>query len=82
MLLSIETTASELIITVEDDGPGLSAAQQALIFERGARADTYQQGHGIGLAIVSDLVNSYQGKLTVSDSAQLKGAKFSLSFTR
>ena len=81
VLLSVETTASELIITVEDDGPGLTAAQQALIFERGARADTYQQGHGIGLAIVSDLVNSYQGKLTVSDSVELTGAKFSLIFS-
>ena len=81
VLLSVETTASELIITDEDDGPGLTAAQQALIFERGARADTYQQGHGIGLAIVSDLVNSYQGKLTVSDSVELTGAKFSLIFS-
>ncbi|WP_434930206.1 ATP-binding protein [Shewanella sp. HL-SH5] len=81
VLLTVETTIDSLHIIVEDDGPGLTEVQQTLIFERGARADTYQQGHGIGLAIVSDLVNSYQGKLNVGKSNYLGGAKFSLTFT-
>ena len=70
-----------LVIEIEDDGMGISKEQQALILARGGRADTYQQGHGIGLAIVNDLVDSYQGRLTISSSAALRGAKFSLQFT-
>ncbi|MGZ9898962.1 ATP-binding protein [Shewanella gaetbuli] len=82
VLLSIYSNAESLTIHVEDDGVGLTQQQQASIFERGARADTYQQGHGIGLAIVSDIVNSYQGKLQVGQSAELGGAKFSIIFSQ
>ena len=71
---------NELIITVEDDGKGIENALQTQILQRGIRADTYQQGHGIGLAIVRDLVDSYQGTLLISHSEKLSGAKFTLRF--
>lgn len=80
VLLHIETTATKLVIHVEDDGAGVSQAQVAQIFERGIRADTYQHGHGIGLAIVQDLVSSYHGELSVTRSATLGGAHFCISF--
>jgi two-component system sensor histidine kinase PhoQ len=73
--------SEQLHIIVEDDGGGLTVEQQQSIFERGVRADTYQQGHGIGLAIVRDLVDSYEGTLNVSQSEQFGGAKFSLTFS-
>ena len=66
---------------MEDDGAGVPEDKQQQIFERGIRADTYDQGHGIGLAIVRDLVDSYHGKLTVSQSTSLGGAKFEFEFT-
>lgn len=78
--LTVLSTQTQLIIHVEDDGEGISVEKQSHIFERGVRADTYQQGHGIGLAICRDLVTSYQGELIVSSSAYLGGAKFSFSF--
>ncbi|MGS0725844.1 ATP-binding protein, partial [Shewanella sp. 0m-11] len=62
------------------DGKGIDEALHSQIFERGIRADSYQQGHGIGLAIVRDLVDSYQGKMLVSRSTTLGGAKFELTF--
>ena len=80
VLLTISNTDSGLIICVEDDGQGISDEQQAQIFKRGIRADSYQQGHGIGLAIVRDLVDSYHGQLVVSKSEKLGGAKFEFSF--
>ena len=70
----------QLIITVEDDGVGIESSQQEAILARGTRADTYHAGHGIGLAIVRDLVNSYQGQLSITTSASLGGAAFSLTF--
>jgi two-component system sensor histidine kinase PhoQ len=37
------------------------------------------QGHGIGLAIVQDMVRSYRGELTVASSKELGGARFQVS---
>ena len=66
---------------ISDDGSGIDALMKKSILQRGVRADTYQQGHGIGLAIVRDLVISYQGTLDINDSELLGGAEFILSFT-
>jgi two-component system, OmpR family, sensor histidine kinase PhoQ len=78
--LTVLASERQLVIHIEDDGDGISDDKQSSIFERGVRADTYQQGHGIGLAISRDLVISYQGRLDVSHSSYLGGAKFSFSF--
>ena len=80
VLLTVVTTEKRLVIIVEDDGKGICAEKQTQIFERGIRADSYQQGHGIGLAIVRDLLDSYDGQLSVLRSETLGGAKFELSF--
>lgn len=78
--LTVTGDAYQLLICIEDDGPGISEALQNQIFERGIRADSYHQGNGIGLAIVRDLVDSYNGRISVSRSETLCGAKFSISF--
>ncbi|WP_445946155.1 ATP-binding protein [Shewanella sp.] len=78
--LTVLSTGDQVIIHVEDDGKGISQEKQQGIFERGVRADTYAQGHGIGLAISLDLVTSYQGQLSITESAHLGGAKFSFIF--
>jgi two-component system sensor histidine kinase PhoQ len=67
-------------MVIEDDGRGIAPALRDDILQRGTRADTYQHGHGIGLAIVRDLVKSYQGTMLIASSEQLKGAKFTLNF--
>jgi len=61
-------------LTVEDDGPGI--AQQAIseILRRGVRADQKHQGQGIGLAMVVDIVDQYEGRLGI-EGAELGGAK-------
>ncbi|MCG9747210.1 ATP-binding protein [Shewanella sp. Isolate8] len=78
--LSIESQQGKLTISVEDDGAGISPEQRQTILERGKRADTYEKGHGIGLAIVRDLVDSYQGTLHISQGKILGGARFELIF--
>lgn len=70
----------QLVFTISDDGSGVNEENKALILNRGTRSDTYQKGHGIGLAIVRDLVESYQGTLCISDSLLLGGAQFTLEF--
>jgi len=65
-----------LLVAVDDDGPGIPPEKVALILQRGVRGDERVQGHGIGLAIVQDLVRAYRGTLDVSASKELGGARF------
>lgn len=69
-----------LDVRVEDDGPGIPPEQLERILQRGVRGDERVQGHGIGLAIVEDIVRAYRGTLQVDRSEELGGACFHASF--
>ena len=62
-----------LLIEVADDGPGCSALDAQNLTQRGLRLDESVQGHGLGLAIVSDIVSVYKGKLQIGRSPGLGG---------
>ena len=64
-----------LHIRVCDDGAGFADPQAVLA--RRVRLDEQVPGHGIGLAVVKDLVASHQGELTVS-RAELGGAQIDI----
>lgn len=64
-------------VLLEDDGPGWGAQDPVQLFERGVRADETQPGHGLGLSIVRDLVEAYDGEI-VADTAQQGGARIEL----
>jgi two-component system, OmpR family, sensor histidine kinase PhoQ len=81
IILTISQQGDALIMCIEDDGIGIKKQQIRQILERGVRADTYEAGHGVGLAIVRDLVASYQGEMHIGNSSALGGAQFTLSFT-
>jgi signal transduction histidine kinase len=55
-------------ITVDDDGPGLSAEQRAEVGKRGKRLDETKPGSGLGLSIVADLAGLYRGKLELDQA--------------
>ena len=65
-----------LIIEIADDGPGISKEHRNRLLGRGVRGDEKVKGHGIGLSIVNDIVESYQGKITIKYHSLLKGAHF------
>lgn len=69
-----------LVITVEDDGPGIADDQIDRVLQRGVRGDERVHGHGIGLAIVQDIVKAYHAQLEVGPSAELGGACFRVHF--
>jgi two-component system sensor histidine kinase PhoQ len=69
-----------LMLAVEDDGPGVDLDNVETLLQRGARGDERVQGHGIGLAIVQDIVRAYRGELKVEKSVELGGARFSVHF--
>lgn len=58
-----------LVVSVEDDGPGIGAAQRAQAVERGVRLDETVPGSGLGLAIVRDLASLYGGRLELEPAA-------------
>ncbi|WP_170118338.1 ATP-binding protein [Phreatobacter oligotrophus] len=58
---------SATIVSIEDDGPGLPDIDTFTI-ERGRRLDERIDGHGLGLAIVRDLVEVYGGDVTFARS--------------
>jgi two-component system sensor histidine kinase PhoQ len=77
--VKVASKQSELIMQIEDDGPGIPLAKRTQLLARGVRLDSYKEGQGIGMAVVADLVSAYQGQLEINNS-QLGGAKLTLTF--
>ena len=80
--VSIGRSGAQLLVDIDDDGPGVAAAERERIFAPFQRLDTGQQrgpvGCGLGLAIVRRIAEHHQGTVTVEDSP-LGGARFRLS---
>lgn len=57
-----------MLLTVEDDGPGVPESEMETLFERGLRLDEQTPGTGLGLAIVRDIVELYGGTASMKRS--------------
>lgn len=68
-----------LTLDIEDDGPGMSEDEQIRAQKRGERLDEQVPGSGLGLSIVRDLVNAYDGKFSFG-IASIGGLKATISF--
>lgn len=80
--VEITTQPPMALITVTDNGPGVPKDQQSQVFEYFYRLPQHQskaQGVGIGLALVKELVNAHQGRVTL-DSDVGRGCVFKLYF--
>lgn len=64
-----ETPMRRLIISVDDDGPGLTDEQRAQGIKRGRRLDESKPGSGLGHSIVADLAQSYRGHFRLERAA-------------
>ncbi len=62
-----------LVLHIEDDGPGIPAHKLQEILQRGVRADENIHGHGIGMAVVNELIRSLGGELEGIRSSKLGG---------
>lgn len=64
-------------VVVDDDGPGIPAAEQGRVFERfvqvGSRHPARQAGTGLGLAIVAELVGAMGGSVAVRSPTSAAG---------
>lgn len=64
--LSLEQNNGLMRIVVTDDGPGVEEKEMANLGQRGLRLDEQTPGHGLGLAIVRDIVARYGGQTSFS----------------
>ena len=78
VVLSATAADGRVTICVDDDGPGIPAAERERIFERFHRVDSARDresgGSGLGLAISRKIVEAHGGRIWVEDSA-LGGAR-------
>lgn len=66
--ISSSAAGTAIMITVEDDGPGVPPSQRASVLQRGVKADEAAPGSGLGLAIVRDLAELYGGSISLDDA--------------
>ena len=78
--LEVAASGSRVIFSVEDEGPGVPAAERARVFERYYRLPRDREspvaGTGIGLAVVRDLARLHGGEVRAEGSS--RGARFVL----
>ena len=76
--VQVRADAAGVTVAVQDNGPGIHAAQQALIFERfrqGGDSANRPQGTGLGLPISRQIIEHFGGRLWV-ESQPGEGATF------
>ena len=73
ILLSLETSHEDAVISVEDTGIGIDSQYLPFIFQRFWRAKQVieQEGLGLGLAIVKTIVQQHKGKITVTSEVNV-----------
>ncbi|MFT3689487.1 ATP-binding protein [Paenirhodobacter sp.] len=85
--VSFSVTPKAVRIVVEDDGPGIPAAQREEALKPFTRLDPARnqnrgQGVGLGLAIAADILRSHGGNLWLGESARLGGLSVGLMLPR
>lgn len=85
VLVRIKTNADNVILTVSDDGNGIAIDDREQIvkpFIRGNDSEQSTKGYGMGLAIVTRILQWHQGSLTIGESQSLGGAKFIITLPK
>ncbi len=79
VVLSVDLTDTELLMTVRDTGVGISIDDLPHIFEpfrQGGGARGGHRGLGLGLAIVRQIVTLFDGQVTAASAGLGEGAEF------
>jgi signal transduction histidine kinase len=61
---------ADVIISIDDDGPGIAPSMREAVLQRGVRADEAAPGSGFGLAIVRELAELHGGSIALTESPQ------------
>ncbi len=78
---SVERVNGEVVLAVEDDGPGIAPELHEKVFERFFRGEGDRSGSsGLGLSIVRAVADSHQGRVTLEPPLDGRGARFVVRF--
>lgn len=69
VMVNIAANISQLEISIDDDGNGLTEQERQKALQRGVRLDETEPGSGLGLSIVRDIAKEYGGDFTLEGSA-------------
>lgn len=72
----IKQDGYSFLLQIEDDGPGIPADHLNDILKRGVRADQNTDGHGIGMAVVNEIIDLLGGRLLGDKSQSLGGMRW------
>ncbi len=85
IVMQIEATPSQYILRVSDDGPGMTAEEQASAFERFYRGPnatgSLAHGVGLGLPVAKSIVDAHGGDISI-ESTLGAGTSVSVTFER
>jgi signal transduction histidine kinase len=74
---TVERRNGQIVLSVEDDGPGIPAELREKVFERFYRGESDHGGSsGLGLSIVRAVAESHQGSVTLEEPLDGRGARF------
>jgi signal transduction histidine kinase len=81
--ITVADRGGEVVLTVDDDGPGIPESERDRVLQRFVRLDEARSrddgGSGLGLSIVDEVVRAYGGALEISRSP-LGGARIQVTF--
>lgn len=79
--LRLANDGGDVCLTVIDDGPGLSETAREWMFQRFWRSDSSNgEGAGLGLAIVREIADRYDAKLTIASRPEVDGTRITVRF--
>jgi signal transduction histidine kinase len=85
LAFSVAEGDGQVVLAVDDDGPGIPETDRGRVFERFVRLDDARArddgGSGLGLAIVAELVAAHGGTVVVA-SSPLGGARVQVALPR
>jgi len=76
-----EGTDGQVMLSIADDGPGVPEEKIEEVMSRGVRADEQVKGHGIGLAVVNELVRLSGGEI-IGTTGPLGGLEWRVTLPR
>ena len=76
--LHLHTSSQSVILAIEDSGPGVASNLFEKIFE--PFYSTHQDGAGLGLAVVKNLIEATGGSISCQRSSRFGGMRFTLRF--
>ena len=80
--VNVRHEAGEIVLSVEDNGPGIPKSEHEKVFERFHRVmGSGQEGSGLGLSIVMEIAQSHQATVEIVDEPNKKGLNIQVNFT-